>query len=80
MEVLYSPSKGIPKVIKSHEDVDNSKSKSFSKMSFWSSPDSSPGIEKIFNAMNLCDDSKSLIISINLCTIKNIPSIQFGIR
>jgi hypothetical protein len=41
-------------------------------MSFWSSPDLSPGIENLFNAMNLCDDSKSLIISINLCNIKNM--------
>jgi hypothetical protein len=31
-----------------------------------------PGIEKLFNSMNLCDDSKSFIISINLCNIKNI--------
>jgi hypothetical protein len=41
-------------------------------MSFWGSPDLSPGIEKLFNAMNLCDNSKSLIISINLCNIKNM--------
>jgi hypothetical protein len=30
------------------------------------------GIEKLFNAMNLYDNSKSLIISINLCNIKNM--------
>jgi hypothetical protein len=41
-------------------------------MSFWGSPDLSPGIEKLFNSMNLCDNSKSLIISINLCNIKNM--------
>jgi hypothetical protein len=41
-------------------------------MSFWGSPELSPGIEKLFNAMSLCDDSKSLIISINLCNIKNM--------
>jgi hypothetical protein len=41
-------------------------------MSFWGSSDFSPGIEKLFNAMNLCDNSKSLIISINLCNIKNM--------
>jgi hypothetical protein len=36
LETLYSPNKGSPKVIKSHEDSDNSnnKSKSSSKMSF----------------------------------------------
>jgi hypothetical protein len=53
LETLYSPNKGSPKVIKSHEDSDNSKSKSSSKMSFWGSPDLSPGIEKLFIAMNL---------------------------
>jgi hypothetical protein len=56
LETLYSPHKGIPKVIKSHQYSENSKSKSkSSKISFWSSPDLSPGIEKLFNAMNLCD-------------------------
>jgi hypothetical protein len=36
LETLYNPNKGIPKVIKSHEDSKNSntKSKSSSKMSF----------------------------------------------
>jgi hypothetical protein len=35
--ILYSPNKGSPKAIKSHEDSENSKSKSksSSKMSFW---------------------------------------------
>jgi hypothetical protein len=72
LETLYSPNKGIPKVIKSHEDIENSnnKSKSSSKMSFGGSPDLSPGIEKLFNAMNLCENSKSLIISLYLCNIK----------
>jgi hypothetical protein len=55
-----------------HEDSENSKSKSSSKTSFWGSPDLSPEIEKLFNVMNLCDNSKSLIISINLCNIKNM--------
>jgi hypothetical protein len=41
-------------------------------MSFWGSPDFPPGIEKLFNAMNLCGSYKSLIISINLCNIKNM--------
>jgi hypothetical protein len=54
LETLYSLNKGSPKVIKTHEDSENSnnKSKSLSKMSFWGSPDLSPGIEKLFNAMN----------------------------
>jgi hypothetical protein len=74
LKTLYSPNKGSPKVIKSHEDNENSnsKSKSSSKMSFWGSPDLSPGIEKLFNAMNPCENSTSLIISINLCNIKNM--------
>jgi hypothetical protein len=74
LETLYSPNKGSPKVIKSYEDSENSNSKckSSSKMSFWGSPDLYPGIKKLFNAMNLCDNSKSLIISINLCNIKNM--------
>jgi hypothetical protein len=78
LEILYSPNKGSPKVIKSHEDSENSnnKSKSSSKMSFWSSPDLSPGIERLFNPMNLCDNSKSLIISINLCNIKNMIQLS----
>jgi hypothetical protein len=74
LETLYSPNKGSPKVIKNHEGTENSdnKRKSSSKMSFGGSPDLSPGIVKVFNAMNLCDNSKSLIISINLCNIKNM--------
>jgi hypothetical protein len=74
LETLYSPNKRSPKVIKSHEDSEksNNKSKSSSKMSFRLPPDLSPVIGKIFDAMNLCDNSKSLIISINLCNIKNM--------
>jgi hypothetical protein len=34
LETLYSPNKGSPKVIKSHEDSQNSKSKSSSEMYF----------------------------------------------
>jgi hypothetical protein len=49
LETLYSPNKGSPKVIKSHEDSESSKSKGSSKMSFWGSPDLSPGIEMSFN-------------------------------
>jgi hypothetical protein len=74
LETIYSPNKGSPMVIKSHEDSENSinKCKSSSKMSFWGSPDLSSGIEMLFNAINLCENSKSLIISINLCNIKNM--------
>jgi hypothetical protein len=47
LETLYSPNKGSIKVIKSLEDSEktNNKCKSSSKMSFWGSPDLSPGIE-----------------------------------
>jgi hypothetical protein len=47
LETLYSPNQGSPKIIKSHEDSQKSKSntKSSSKMSFWGSADSSPEIE-----------------------------------
>jgi hypothetical protein len=45
LETLYSPNKGRPNVIKSHEESENSKIKSSSKMSFWGPPDLSPGIE-----------------------------------
>jgi hypothetical protein len=38
-------------------------------MSFWVPPDLTSGIEKLFHEMNLCDNSKSLIISMNLCNI-----------
>jgi hypothetical protein len=81
LETLYSPDKGSPKVIKSHEDSENSnyKSKSSSKMSFWESPDSSPGIEKLLNAMKLSDNSNSMNIFINLCNIKNmihLPNLE----
>jgi hypothetical protein len=57
LQLLYSPNKGSPKFIKSHEDSENSKNKckSSSKMSFWGSPGLSPGIEKLLNEINLCD-------------------------
>jgi hypothetical protein len=73
LQTLYSPNKGSPKVIKNHEDSENinSKSNSSSKASFWGSSDLFPGIEKLLNAMNRSDNSKSLIISINLCNIKS---------
>jgi hypothetical protein len=74
LETLYSPNKISSKVIKSHEESENSnnQSKSSSKMSFWASPDLSPGNENLFNTMNLCENSKSLIISMNLCNIKKM--------
>ena len=52
LEALHSPSKRSPKFVNSHEDSDSSKSTTSSKMSFWGSPDLSPGIENLFNAMD----------------------------
>jgi hypothetical protein len=46
--------------------------KSLSKIFFWGSPELSLGIEKLLNSMNLSDNSKSLIISIDLCNIKSM--------
>ena len=45
-------------------------------MSFWGSPDLSPGIESLFNAMDLSDNSKSLIIFMNLCKMKNMIQLS----
>jgi hypothetical protein len=72
LETLYSPNKGSPQVINEDSENSNNKSKSSSKMYFWGSADLSPGIEKLFNEMNLCENSKSLIIFINVCNIKKI--------
>jgi hypothetical protein len=78
LETLYSPNKGSSKFVNSHEDSENSNNKSISssKIYFWGSLDLSPGIEKLFNAMNLFHNSKSLIISMNLCNIKNMNHLS----
>ena len=47
LETLHSPNKSSHTVIKSHEDSDNSKSKTSSKVSFWGSPDLSLGVENL---------------------------------
>jgi hypothetical protein len=74
MEAFYSLNKGSSKVIKSHEGSENSnskrKSKSSSKMSFWCSPDLSPGVGKLFHAMNLCEIQR--FISVYLLLMNNI--------
>ena len=76
LEALHSPNKGDPTIIKSHGDSDNSKSKSSSKVSFWGSPALSAGIEALFTALDLSDNSKSLIISMNLCNMKNMIQLS----
>jgi hypothetical protein len=72
LETLHSPNNCSPKFMKSHKDCENSKSKSSSKISFWGPPYLSPEIEKLFNTINLSDNSKSLIIFINLCKTENM--------
>ena len=39
-------------------------------MSFWGSPDLSVGIEALFTAMDVSENSKSLIISMNIFNMK----------
>ena len=71
-ETLHSPNKGNSTVIKGHEDGDDSKSKSSSKISFWGSLDLSAGIEAQSTAMDLSDYSRSLFISMKFCNLKNM--------
>jgi hypothetical protein len=52
LKTLYSPNKGSPKVIKSHEDSGNSKSKSSSKMSYSSSKRSNKVIKSHEDSKN----------------------------
>ena len=76
LDILHSPKKNNPTVIKSHEDSHSIKSNSSSKKLFWGSPDISSGIENLFDAMGLDEKSKSLIISMNLCSIKNMIQLS----
>jgi hypothetical protein len=76
LDILHSSKKTNPTVIKSHEDSHSIKSNSSSKKSFWGSPDISSGIENLFDAMGLYEKSKSLIISMNLCSIKNMIQLS----
>jgi hypothetical protein len=72
LDILPNPKKVNPTVTKSHEDSHINNSKSSAKASFWGSPDMSSGIEMLFEVMGLYNKSKILIISMNLCSIKNI--------
>jgi hypothetical protein len=72
LDILHSPEKNNPTVIKSHKDSPINKSNSSSKKSFWGSPEFSSGIENLFDAMGLYEKSKSLILSVDLCSIKNM--------
>jgi hypothetical protein len=72
LDILLNPKKSYSKVTKSHEDSHSNNSKSSAIASFWGSPDISSGIEKIFEVMGLYNKFKTIIISMNLCSIKNI--------
>ena len=45
-------------------------------MPFWGSPDLSVEIKAIFTTMDLSDNSKSLIISMNICNMKNMIQLS----
>jgi hypothetical protein len=76
LETLHSPTKRSPTVIRSHEGSDKSKSKSSYKVTFWGSPNLSPGIETILTSIGLNDCSRSFIISISICNIKNMIQLS----
>jgi hypothetical protein len=76
LDILHNPKKKNPTFIKSHEDSPSIKSNLSSKKSFWGSPDISSGIENLFDVMGLYEKSKSLIISMNLCSIKNMIQLS----
>jgi hypothetical protein len=76
LNILPNPKKDIPTVTKSHQDSHSNKSKSSAKTSIWGSPDMSSGTEKLFEVMGLYNKSKTLIISMNLCSIKNIIQLS----
>jgi hypothetical protein len=76
LDILPNPKKPNPTVTKSHEDSHSNNSKASAKASFWCSPDMSSGIEKLFEVMGLYNKSKTLIISMNLCSIKIIIQLS----
>jgi hypothetical protein len=76
LDILPNPKKDSPTNIKSHQDSHSNNSKASAKASFWRSPDMSSGIEKLFEVMGLYNKSKTLIISMNLCSINNIIQLS----
>jgi hypothetical protein len=76
LDILPNPKKASPTVTKSHEDSHSNKSKASAKASFWGSPDISSGIEKLFEVMGLYNKSKTLIIFMHICSIKNIIQLS----
>ena len=74
LESLSNPNNERLTVIKSNEDSESNKTKLSSKI--WGSPDFSPGIERLFNAMELYEQIRNLLISMNLCSIKNDSTVK----
>jgi len=73
LATLRTPKRGSPKT---NDDSDDSKSNASSKMSFWGSPDLSVGVENLLKLIKLNGDSKELIISLNVCTVKNMIQLS----
>jgi hypothetical protein len=83
LDVLPNPKRANPTATKSHEDSHSNNSKASTKSSIWGSPDMSSGIEKLFEVMGLYNKSKirltkskTSIISMHLCSIKNIIQLS----
>jgi hypothetical protein len=76
LDILPNPKKDNPTTTKSHEDSHSINSKLSAKASFWASPDISSGIKNLFEVMSLYNKSKTLIISMNLCSIKNMIQLS----
>jgi hypothetical protein len=61
---------------KNDPDSNYSKRNLLSKMSFWYSPDLSVGMDKLFKVIKLNEDSKFLIISMDLGNVRNIIQLS----
>ena len=72
LDILHSPKKDNPTVIKSHEDSLSIKSKLSSKSSIWGSLDTSSGIEHLFEVMGL--DRKSTRLNSSHVSQSRMPS------
>jgi hypothetical protein len=48
-------------------------------VSFWGSPDISAGLENLFKLIKLYDDTNFLVISMNLCNIRNMIQLCYQV-
>jgi hypothetical protein len=76
LDILSNPKKANSTATKSHQDSHSNNSDASAKASFWGSPDMSSRIEKLFEVMGLFNKSKTLVISMHLCSIKNIIKLS----